>query len=89
MQPLPSCSAMWGAWRCRSGSCASCCDCCCCRLQGMRAEDFSSIMAVDKKVQDGQLRLILLQGPMGGCTVTGDFDPQALQATLQAFCSGA
>lgn len=53
---------------------------------GMGVENFRSIMAVDKKVQDGQLRLILLQGPLGGCVVTGEFDPKILDDTLHAFC---
>ena len=41
---------------------------------------------VDKKVADGKLRLILLKGPLGHCVFTGDFDPAALEATLDAFC---
>ena len=53
---------------------------------GMTAQQFRDIMAVDKKVKDGKLRLILLKGPRGGCVVTGDFDPAALDATLAAFC---
>ena len=43
-------------------------------------------MAVDKKVKDGKLRLILLKGDLGGCVVTGDFDDAKLQATLDHFC---
>lgn len=55
--------------------------------KGMTPQVFMDIMAVDKKVKDGKLRLILLQGPLGGCVVTGDFDPAALEATLEQFCS--
>ena len=55
-------------------------------LQGMTVEDFKSFMAVDKKVLDGKLRLILLKGPLGSCVVTGDFDPAVLDQTLEAFC---
>jgi 3-dehydroquinate synthase len=40
-------------------------------------------MAVDKKVLDGQLRLVLLRG-IGQAVVTADFDPQALRATVHA-----
>ena len=40
----------------------------------MTAEKFRNRMAVDKKVLDGALRLILLQGPLVTCTFTGDFD---------------
>jgi 3-dehydroquinate synthase len=39
------------------------------------------LMAVDKKVQAGRLRLVLLRG-LGNAVVTGDFDPAALDATL-------
>lgn len=55
--------------------------------QGMAEEDFRRIMAVDKKVLDGQLRLILLQGALGGCVVTGDFSKELLEETLQHFCN--
>jgi 3-dehydroquinate synthase len=47
---------------------------------------FKSIMAVDKKVADGLLRLILLKGPLGNCVFTGDYDRNALDETLRAFC---
>ncbi|CAI7865301.1 unnamed protein product [Closterium sp. NIES-54] len=62
-------------------------------------EQFRSLMAVflllvfllplgqvDKKVADGQLRLILLKGSLGDCVFTGDFDKAALEATLDEFC---
>jgi 3-dehydroquinate synthase len=48
---------------------------------------FREIMAVDKKVLDGRLRLVLLKGPLGGCVVTGDFEAAALAETLAAFCA--
>ena len=51
----------------------------------MTAEQFRSFMSVDKKVQDGKLRLILLKGSLGNCVVTGDFDPQVLEDTIAAF----
>ena len=35
---------------------------------------FESIMAVDKKVADGLLRLILLKGDLGNCVFTGEYD---------------
>ena len=38
-------------------------------------------MAVDKKVLDGQLRLVLLKR-LGEAVVTADFDKQALHAVL-------
>lgn len=42
---------------------------------------------MDKKVADGQLRLILLKGALGGCVFTGDFDEGAMKATISDFCS--
>ncbi|KAI4387328.1 hypothetical protein MLD38_005169 [Melastoma candidum] len=52
----------------------------------MTVEMFKSVMAVDKKVADGLLRLILLKGPLGNCVFTGDYDKRALEGTLHAFC---
>ncbi|KAG0453245.1 hypothetical protein HPP92_025651 [Vanilla planifolia] len=52
----------------------------------MTVELFKAAMAVDKKVADGVLRLILLKGPIGGCVFTADFDQKALDDTLLAFC---
>lgn len=44
-------------------------------------ERFLELMAVDKKVVDGTLRLVLLRG-IGQAVVTSDFDPRALRETL-------
>ncbi|MDX2421126.1 MAG: 3-dehydroquinate synthase [Amphritea sp.] len=52
--------------------------------QGMTADEFMTLMAVDKKVIDGQLRLILLR-ELGSAVVTDQFDPQLLQQTLTHF----
>ncbi|KAI3703274.1 hypothetical protein L1987_73225 [Smallanthus sonchifolius] len=52
----------------------------------MTVDMFKSVMAVDKKVADGLLRLILLKGPLGGCVFTGEYDRKALDETLHAFC---
>ncbi|CAM6106237.1 unnamed protein product [Calypogeia fissa] len=52
----------------------------------MDVQTFKDIMAVDKKVADGLLRLILLKGPLGNCVFTGDYDAAALEETLYAFC---
>lgn len=38
------------------------------------------------QVLAGKLRLVLLKGPLGGCLVTGDFDPAKLDETLAEFC---
>ena len=53
---------------------------------GMREEDFLSLMAVDKKVANGKLKLVLLRGSLGKCVVTSDFHQQALLDTLTHFC---
>lgn len=44
------------------------------------------LMAVDKKAQDGQLRLVLLKS-IGGAVLTDDFEVESLTRTLQA-CRG-
>jgi 3-dehydroquinate synthase len=49
--------------------------------QDMTAEQFLVHMAVDKKVLDGQLRLVLLRH-IGEAVVTGDFPREILNATL-------
>lgn len=47
-------------------------------------ETFLDFMQRDKKVSDGTLRLILVDG-VGSARVTADFPHSALQATLEAF----
>jgi 3-dehydroquinate synthase len=42
-------------------------------------------MAADKKVANGQLRLILLKGELGNCVFTGDFDEKAMIKTIDEF----
>jgi 3-dehydroquinate synthase len=57
----------------------------------MNRETFLKLMSVDKKVADGQLRLILLKGKLGECVFTGDFDEIAMIETIDAFvteCAG-
>ncbi len=48
----------------------------------MGADDFLALMAVDKKVVDGQLRLVLLE-QVGKAVVTADFALEHLQQTLK------
>lgn len=48
----------------------------------MQQDDFLRLMAVDKKVLDGQLRLVLLRA-LGDATVTADYDSEALNYTLR------
>jgi 3-dehydroquinate synthase len=54
-------------------------------MTGLGKDKFSDTMAVDKKVANGKLRLILLKGELGGCVFTGDFDQSKLEETLDAF----
>ena len=49
---------------------------------GMSAEAFMKHMSVDKKVMDGSIRLVLLQG-CGKAVVTSNFDQQALVSQLR------
>lgn len=54
--------------------------------QGMQADDFMTLMVRDKKVLDGQLRLVLLNG-IGSAVVTADFRLQLLEETLNKACN--
>lgn len=45
------------------------------------AERFMKVMAVDKKVTDGRLRLVLMKD-VGKSVISADFDPLALEQTL-------
>lgn len=47
------------------------------------AERFLELMAVDKKVMDGQLRLVLMHG-IGKAAVTSDFNMDSLRQSLDA-----
>ncbi len=47
----------------------------------MQAADFERLMAVDKKVLDGQLRLVLIQ-QLGSAVVTAEFAREALNQVL-------
>lgn len=52
--------------------------------KNMNQQDFISGMSVDKKVLDGQLRLVLLRS-IGEAVVTGDFDNAKLNKQLLAL----
>jgi len=53
----------------------------------MDRDTFLKLMSIDKKVADGQLRLILLKGSLGNCVFTGDFDDKAMVRTIDEFVS--
>ena len=48
------------------------------------AERFMELMAIDKKVQDGKLRLVLMKG-IGQALVTAEFDKKALEEMLNEY----
>jgi 3-dehydroquinate synthase len=50
--------------------------------KALSVERMKALMAVDKKVQDGRIRLVLLRS-IGEATVTDEFDPALLTATLE------
>ncbi|NOQ94185.1 MAG: 3-dehydroquinate synthase [Methylophaga sp.] len=54
--------------------------------KGMTAERFMSLMSVDKKVQDGHIRLVLLHG-IGKAVMSDDYSAEKLTETLAAFQS--
>ncbi|MDC9725285.1 MAG: 3-dehydroquinate synthase [Gammaproteobacteria bacterium] len=54
--------------------------------KGMTADQFMSLMSVDKKVQDGHIRLVLLQG-IGKAVMSDDYSSEKLTETLAAFQS--
>lgn len=51
----------------------------------MNRDVFLEFMAADKKVADGQLRLVLLHGYLGHCVFTGDFNRTAMIETIDEF----
>ena len=51
---------------------------------GMEEADFYELMARDKKVQSGQLRLVLLER-LGEAVVTHEFPPESLSQTIQQY----
>lgn len=51
---------------------------------GMSTADFKALMAVDKKVVDGKLRLVLLKA-LGQAVVTSDFNLDEFEAGLASF----
>lgn len=50
----------------------------------MTPQQFMDLMAVDKKVQDGKIRLILLEG-IGKAVISDNYDAGKLQDTLRFF----
>ena len=53
---------------------------------GLSPAEFMRLMAVDKKVVNGQLRLVLLES-IGSATISDTFHPQNLRDCLTHYCS--
>lgn len=53
----------------------------------LSSADFMDLMAVDKKVQDGLIRLVLLRD-IGQAIISDDYDGEALAQTLSKFTAG-
>jgi len=51
---------------------------------GMSSEQFMSLMSVDKKVQDGQIRFVLLKN-IGEAVISNNYSAKSLAETLKAF----
>ena len=43
-------------------------------------------MSMDKKVANGQLSLILLEGKLGTSIITNQFDADALKEVVSTYC---
>ena len=52
--------------------------------QGMTVEQFMTLMSVDKKVQNGVIRLVLLQD-IGKAVISDDYSSDLLTETLESF----
>jgi 3-dehydroquinate synthase len=56
------------------------------RVESLTSARFLDLMSMDKKVADGQLSLILLQGPLGQSVITNKFDGSNLKDVVDAYC---
>ena len=56
------------------------------RLEKLTTEYFLDLMSMDKKVADGQLSLVLLEGSLGSSLVTKNYSKEKLTEIVQAYC---
>lgn len=56
------------------------------RVRSLTAPKFLDLMSMDKKVADGQLSLILLQGKLGSSVITNKFDVALLKNVVDEYC---
>jgi 3-dehydroquinate synthase len=52
----------------------------------LKAGDITRLMAHDKKVMAGQLRLVLLKA-IGNAIISSDFEPRRLEETIASYCA--
>eukprot|EP01038_Epipyxis_sp_PR26KG_P010552 gene10552-14175_t len=57
------------------------------RVKSLTKEKFLDLMSMDKKVADGQLSLVLLEGALGNSVVTNKFDVKLLEETVARYCT--
>lgn len=57
------------------------------RLSRLTTDVFLDLMSLDKKVADGQLSLVLLQGSLGNSIVTSKFDTKLLKSVVEDYTS--
>ena len=56
------------------------------RLEKLTTEYFLDLMSMDKKVADGQLSLVLLEGSLGSSLVTKNYSKEKLTEIVKAYC---
>lgn len=56
------------------------------RLEKLTPQYFLELMNMDKKVADGELSLVLLEGALGSSTVTKDYSREKLTEIVEAYC---
>ncbi|WP_423905689.1 3-dehydroquinate synthase [Candidatus Spongiihabitans sp.] len=56
-------------------------------VDDVSADELKSLMRLDKKVQAGKVRLVLLKS-IGEASITSDYDESALDATLKRYATG-
>ena len=56
------------------------------RLEKLTTEYFLDLMSMDKKVADGQLSLVLLEGSLGKSLITKDYNKEVLTKIVNNYC---
>ena len=56
------------------------------RMAALTPAYFLDLMSMDKKVADGQLSLVLLEGSLGTSLVTKNYSREKLEEIVKAYC---